>query len=246
MAEKDLVISPVYNEERTLERFYARLSSSYDGDILFIDDGSTDRSGSILDGLRCRKVFLNRHIQRMGYGAALKAGFDFALRSGYKKIVTLDADLQHDPREIGSFLAGLEDAELVLGSRYITIEKVLDVPRDRLIINRYIAQLFKQLFPVEFTDPFCGYRAYTNTFLEKIRLREPGYGLALEILLESVRTSTAFKEVPLEAVYLDEMRVFLDGLNEPRARLRYYLGIISRKKIEMENEEKILSYKSSS
>jgi dolichol-phosphate mannosyltransferase len=238
---KDLVICPVYNEENTLEEFCLLLKEAYTGDVLFVDDGSTDSSKAFLDGLKDERAFYIRHSHRAGYGAALLSGFKFSLDGGYSRTVTLDVDLQHDPARIPEFFEGLYGAELVLGSRYIKFDKYLDVPMDRLVINRYIANLINMMFSVKITDPFCGYRGYRNDFLKKITLHDKGYRMALEVLLEAVRVNATFLEIPVEVVYLDRMRKFLDGLDDPHKRLRYYIEIIERKRTEIENEKKVLN-----
>lgn len=246
MRRENLVICPVYNEENSLQEFYVRLRRYYSQDVLFVDDGSTDRSRDFLFNIKDEGIFLIRHPKRCGYGTALASGFKFALEKYYKRIIVIDVDLQHNPQHIPAFLRELFEAEVVLGSRYIRINKSLDVPRERLLINRYIASLINSLFSVNFTDPFCGYRGYRDSFLRKVHLAEKSYGLGLEIVLELIRTKTAFKEIPVEVIYIDPLRRFLDGLNNPRKRLLYYLEIILRKKKEIESEEKIFSSKSSS
>lgn len=246
MIEKEnLVVCSVYNEESSLKEFYRKLRRYYSQDVLFVDDGSTDKGRDFLANIIDKRTFLIRHPERSGYGAALLSGFKFSLQRGYKRIVTIDTDLQHSSEHLPVFLKELIEYEVVLGSRYIRIDKYLEVPRTRLLINRYIAKIIKLLFSVNFTDPFCGYRGYKDTFLNRVYFRENSYGIGLEILLEIVRTKTSFKEIPIEVIYFNYQRKFLDGLDEPQQRLLYYLEVIARKKKDIENEEKILNYKSS-
>jgi dolichol-phosphate mannosyltransferase len=242
---KNLVVCPVYNEDKTIEKFYHWLRSYYFEDVVFIDDGSFDKSKDFLCKVKNKNTFLIRHTQREGYGASLICGFEFALKNDYKKVVTIDADLQHNPYHLKTFFQQLDEYEVVLGSRYIRIDKFLDVPRQRLIINRYISKLIKNLFSISFSDPFCGYRGYTSSFLKKVHLKEKSYGLSLEILLELIKLKVPFKEIPVEAIYFDLSRKFLDGLDNPKIRLLYYLNIIAQKKKEIENE-KVFVCKSSS
>jgi dolichol-phosphate mannosyltransferase len=246
MKERTLVICPVYNEENTLLKFYSSLREHYTEDVLFVDDGSSDNSGDFLLSVEGKKTFLLRHPKRCGYGSALKTGFHFSLEKGYKKIVTIDVDLQHDPRHISAFLSELEEREVVLGSRYVRIGGCADVPRERLLINRYIAALLKEIFGINFTDPFCGFRGYRNSFLNKAHFIEKSYGFGLEVILEVIRTKAAFSEIPIEVIYLDYSRMFLDGLDSPERRLLHYLEVISRKRGEIYEGKKILSSKSAS
>jgi glycosyltransferase involved in cell wall biosynthesis len=236
-----LVICPVYNEERTLKKFYHKLRRYYAQDVLFVDDGSTDKGRDFLQHCKDKRTFVVRHPQRRGYGMSLLSGFAFSMEQGYKKILTIDVDLQHDPLHIQSFFRRLENYEVALGSRYIRVDWCLEIPRERMVINRYVASLLTMLFRVEFTDPFCGYRGYRDSFLRNIFLREKSYGISLEILLEIVRTKSSFSEIPIKAIYFECRRTFLDGLDDPRGRLLHYLEVIACKKKEIENEEEIFS-----
>lgn len=246
METKTLVICPVFNEQDAIEKFYFNLRENYSGDVLFVDDGSIDKSVDFLNRISLKNTFLIKHPKRRGYGAALISGINFSREKNYKKIITIDADLQHNPEHITRFLVELEEFDVVLGSRYAKKGVIADVPPDRFHINRHIAGLFELLFGVKFTDPFCGFRGYRNSFLDKICLKEHSYGFALEILLEIIRTGTFFMEIPVELIYLDSTRRFLDGLDDPKKRLNYYLEIIYSKKREMENEKKVFSCESSS
>lgn len=246
MKSDSLIVCPVYNEEAYIKDFYHSLRKSYSGDVFFIDDGSTDSGGAFMYKLKSADTFILRHSQRKGYGAALISGFEFAKEYKYKRVVTIDVDLQHRPEQIPVFLKELLEWEVVLGSRYIKIAKSLDIPHSRLAINRYISKLIKVLFSVEFTDPFCGFRGYRTSFLERVNFKEQSYGLGIEILLEIIRSGAAFLEIPVEAIYFKDIRKFLDGLNDPRKRLLYYLEVISKKKKELTNEKKIFIHKSSS
>lgn len=246
MGSFSLIICPVYNEQNTLLKFYDDLRDNYSGDVIFVDDGSIDKSKDILEDFQSNVTFLKRHDHRFGYGAALMSGFDFARSQGYKKVVTIDVDLQHKPEQIPLFLEDLEKWDVVLGSRYISISKSLDVPRTRLAINRYISKLIKVLFSTEFTDPFCGLRGYRTSFLDRIKLKNQSYGIGIEILLELIKVKANFREVAIETIYFKDIRKFLDGLDDPRRRLFHYLEVISRKKRELINEEEISIYKPSS
>lgn len=244
--ENSLIVLPVFNEEEFLIEFYRELRESYQEEVVFIDDGSTDSSPDILQSLREEKTYILRHPQRKGYGASLITGFRFALEEGFRKIITIDVDLQHNPIHIPNFLKGLEEFQVVLGSRYLEAKEYAGVPRERFLINRYISNLIRVLFGIEVTDPFCGFRGYRDIFLKKLFLEETSYGISLEIILDLIKHSTEYLEIPIEISYPNPGRKFLDGLDDPRTRLLYYLEIISRKRREMEGEEKVFSGKPSS
>lgn len=220
----------------------------YGGEVLFIDDGSTDGSREVLEDLEGKdeKVYLIRNAQREGYGASLIRGFSFSLDKGYDFVVTIDADGQHDPRHLPEFFGELMNFEVVLGSRYLNYKTDPSVPLDRYLINRYICSLLNHLFDTYLSDPFCGYRGYRASFLKEVKLEEKGYGLGLEIILEVIRLRSSFKEIAVELIYRDPARRFLDGLDDPRRRLLYYLDIIRKKRRQMRYGQEVLSYKPSS
>ncbi|MCF7874302.1 MAG: glycosyltransferase family 2 protein [Candidatus Omnitrophica bacterium] len=246
MSNNQLVISPVYNEEKYIEEFYQLLRESYKQDVIFIDDGSSDQSRDFLEKINGKSTFAIRHRKRRGYGAALISGFEFAKDNNYEKIVTLDVDLQHRPKHIPDFFSNLDETDVVLGSRYIKMERCLDIPRERFIINRYISKLIKLEFGWNFTDPFCGFRAYRTEFLKQISFTDTGYGLALEVLLEIINKEVKFSEFSVEAIYFKDKRKFLDGLDDARKRLTYYLSVISEKIKELYDKEEIPFHKPSS
>lgn len=241
-----LLACPLYNEQDTVGDLFENVRNYYRGDTLFINDGSTDNSIANLCAQTDACTYIVSHPHRKGYGAALKTGFMYALDKGYKRIVTIDGDLQHNPARIPQMFQELREWEVVLGSRYIRINNCVDIPRQRLLINRYISSLIEVVFSLRFTDPFCGLRAYRETFLKKARITETSYGAALEILLEIVRTNAVWKEIPVEAIYFPYRRKFLDGLDNPRQRLLYYLKVISKIRKGRMNEEKIFNCESPS
>lgn len=247
MKSESIVICPVYNEEKTIQDFSSQLRKYYSGDVLFIDDGSNDRTGEFLYKVKGKDEFIIHHPNRFGYGAALISGLNFSKDNSYRKIITIDADLQHNPKNIPLFLKELEGFDVVLGSRYIKkIRKEVNVPVERFRINRHISSLMNMLFGIVFTDPFCGFRGYRESFLKKAVFKEHGYGFALDVILEMIRTRILFKEIPVEIIYNDTARKFLDGMDDPEKRLNYYLEIVYSKKKEIENEKECSYCKSSS
>lgn len=239
-----LVVCPVYNEESYINEFCSRLKSQYRGDMVFIDDGSTDKGIEILNNSMNEektRTHVLYHKSRQGYGAALITGFQYALNRRYGKIITIDADLQHQPEDIHRFVNRLDEYDVVLGSRYTGNPHPSDIPKSRLIINKYISSLLTELLShhhsVKFTDPFCGFRGYRRSFLKKTRLGEQSYGISLEILLEIIRIKATASEIPVKPIYIDNSRIFYDGLNDPFKRLNYYKGIISNKMRELECRE---------
>src|SRR5215471_20255747 len=116
------IVIPLYNEERSIRTLYSRIVEAMEEfdepyQIIFVDDGSRDRTYNILSGIceEDRRVVLIRLRKNFGQTAALKAGFDFARG---EVIISMDGDLQHDPEEIPRFLEKIEEGfDLVSGWR---------------------------------------------------------------------------------------------------------------------------------
>ena len=100
--ESSVVLLPTYNERAALPRIVTRLSECTDTDVLVIDDSSPDGTGDLAEMLRGRypRLSVLHRRRREGLGRAYVNGFQVALREGYSRIVTMDADLSHDPADV--------------------------------------------------------------------------------------------------------------------------------------------------
>jgi glycosyltransferase involved in cell wall biosynthesis len=154
MISDALVIVPAYNEARVIEETLAELFR-FAGNVLVVDDGSSD------DTSRKAKqagAIVIRHCATLGYGAALKTGFEFALhRSGAKYLMTFDADGQHDPAFLGSLLAPLRagEADYITGSRFLS-GKDSSAPFARRVGSGIFAAAAGALIGQKITDPTTG------------------------------------------------------------------------------------------
>lgn len=237
--DKRLIISPVYNEAETILPFLESLRKTYNDDLLLVNDGSTDTSSRIIQSVNDKNIISISHEKRQGYGAALISGFNFALNNGYTCVLTMDTDLQHNPESAPLFFEMLQKFDVVLGSRYMNPGDLSHVPTERYQINRRVAGIIEILFSVRFSDPFCGYRGFRKDFLEYAEFEFPGYGFALETLTEIIRTGASFVEIPVELIYFDNDRTFMDGLNDPCIRYQYYLDVLYHKRKRLYEEENV-------
>ncbi len=155
---KTLVIIPALNEEASIAHVIDLIHQHAPwADIAVINDGSSDRTGSIAED--CGAVVLHMP-HNVGIGAAVQTGFLFAARKGYEVTVQNDGDGQHDPREIPLLVQDLIDsgADLVIGSRYIEDRGYITPPIRRfgiVILARVISLVTRQ----RFSDPTSGFRA---------------------------------------------------------------------------------------
>src|SRR4051812_26026454 len=127
---KLLIAVPVYNEVKMISTVLAEVRK-YASDILVVNDGSTDGSTELLQ--QEKGIHLTRHATNLGYGAALRSAFGFAIGHDYDVLITMDSDGQHEASRIPVLLEALEaDADLVSGSRYLrTFRENTAPPADR-------------------------------------------------------------------------------------------------------------------
>jgi dolichol-phosphate mannosyltransferase len=198
-----VVVIPTYNEAATIESVVRRLLAAVpEAHALVVDDGSPDGTGELADRLAAadhRVQVLHRSV-KAGLGAAYIAGFRQALADGFDAVVEMDADGSHAPEELPRLLAALRDADMVVGSRYVTGGEVRNWPRSRQFISRG-GNLYARLllrFPVR--DATGGYRAYRRVVLETLKLDEvasQGYCFQIDLAWKTWREGFRVVEVPI-------------------------------------------------
>lgn len=153
--QRYLVILPAFNEADSIVSVIESLRSNGDADILIVDDGSRDRTAEIVKGLG---VMVVSHSHNLGYGAALQTGFRFAVSRGYRHVVTMDADGQHDPVSIPNLFKTMEstEADVVIGSRFLEGNYKMGFARR---IGAWIfAKVARFYTGYRFTDPTSGFQ----------------------------------------------------------------------------------------
>jgi dolichol-phosphate mannosyltransferase len=203
----------------------------YDGEVLFVDDGSCDRSVQVLQETKDSKIQVIRQHTNRGYGATLIRGFAEVAQAGYDFVVTMDSDGQHRPDWIADFFRAIEDWDVVSGSRYLQMSaEDRDAPPDRQRINRTITEGLNQLTGFGLTDSFCGFKAYRVSALKRLSLRESGYSMPLQFWIQAKHFGLRVTELPVSRIYDDPNRSFGAELDDPVRRLAYYLQTIEREK----------------
>jgi dolichol-phosphate mannosyltransferase len=201
-----LVIIPTYNERDTLGPVIARVRDAVpSADILVVDDNSPDGTGEVADRIagsdRCVHV-LHRN-GKAGLGAAYIAGFRWALARDYDAMVEMDADGSHQPEELPRVLAALEDADLVIGSRYTPGGHTENWAKSRETLSRGANTYARLMLGIGVRDATGGFRAYRATTLRKIDLNEvvsQGYCFQIDLALRAVRAGLTVTEVPITFV----------------------------------------------
>ncbi len=191
------IVVPAYNEERSIADVIQSLKA-LGHKIVVIDDGSQDSTTQ--HAARAGACVL-RHLINLGQGAALQTGLHFALQHGAEKIVTFDADGQHQASDIAKLLSALtNDVDFALGSRFLDIEPE-GIPSSRRFVLK-VARVFTQLLTgMQITDSHNGLRAMTRRGAEHIRLRQNRMAHASEILHQIARSRLRYIEVPVSIRY---------------------------------------------
>ncbi|MGH9878200.1 MAG: glycosyltransferase family 2 protein [Nitrososphaerales archaeon] len=194
---KVIACIPAYNQEQSIEKV-VQATLRYVDRVIVVDDGSFDDTATLAER---SGAFVIRHPINMGYGAALKSGFTLALKSNADIIVTLDADLQHNPEDIPSLLSPIINgtAQIVIGSRLGEQGKI---PTYRKAGISFITKLV-QLNGVSVKDAQSGFRAYTEKALRSIlpNLTNSNMGLSFESLAEASKHNLPIAEVPVVIKY---------------------------------------------
>lgn len=221
---KLLTAIPIYNEEQHFDSVLREVQR-YSPEVLVINDGSTDRTGELLKGYPWLRVL--SHAVNRGYGAALISAFDYVLRHDFDVLVTMDCDGQHEPARIPVLLEAIHDVDIVSGSRYLRdFRQDTIAPQDRRRINQIITSELNDLFGLQLTDSFCGFKAYRREALAQLHITETGWGMPLQLWVQAACRGLRIKEVGVPRVYLDPNRAFGGVLDDAEERLAYYRQII--------------------
>ena len=219
------VVIPVHDEAGTIREVLDQVDRYFDGEVIVVDDGSTDGTGAVL-GARDGITVL-RFAENLGYGAALAAGFVLAREMGIEQLVTMDCDGQHEPAMIPTFFAELDaGGDIVSGSRYLpTSERADVVPQDRRAINERITALVNERTGWQLTDAFCGFKGYRLAALDGLDFHEWGYAFPLEVWAKANKAGLDVREVAVPRIYLNVDRSFGEELDDPESRESYYRNV---------------------
>ncbi|MGH8860122.1 MAG: polyprenol monophosphomannose synthase [Jatrophihabitantaceae bacterium] len=198
-----LVIIPTYNESENIEPIVARMHASVpSAHVLIVDDASPDGTGKIADALAeaDERVYVLHRPGKAGLGAAYSAGFAWGLQRSYDVLVEMDADGSHAPEHLPRMLAALDDADLVLGSRWVAGGAVVNWPRRREVLSRGGNLYARLALGIHLRDATGGYRAYRRTVLENIDYADvssQGYCFQVDLAWRVVRAGYRVLEVPI-------------------------------------------------
>jgi dolichol-phosphate mannosyltransferase len=199
-----VVCLPTYNERENIEAMLRAL-----GDkgvrVLVVDDNSPDGTGRLADGLAAELDYVDvLHRERKeGLGPAYLAGFRRALADGAELVLEMDCDFSHHPADVPRLIAATEDADVVLGSRYVKGGGVRNWGALRRFVSAGGSLYARVLLGVGVRDLTGGFKCYRRRVLEAIDLDSidsKGYAFQIETTYRALRKGFRVSEVPITFV----------------------------------------------
>ena len=199
---KIVAVIPTYNEKENIRDMAAAALAALpeDGGILFVDDNSPDGTGAIADSLAAAepRIRVLHREKKEGLGRAYIAGFREAMRLGAERIIEMDCDFSHPVARLRDLLA--EDADVVIGSRYVKGGKCIGWPFKRWLISKCGGIFIRTVTGMPIKDPTGGFKCFRRRALEKIGLDEiesNGYSFQLEMNHRMWMAGFTIKEIPI-------------------------------------------------
>ncbi|MEN9309214.1 MAG: hypothetical protein RL173_3146 [Fibrobacterota bacterium] len=204
---KTLIVIPTYNEKDNLPKLIEILMGFPEPiQVLVVDDGSPDGTGDLAEEWtrKTNRVHLMRRSGKLGLGSAYVAGFRWALERDYERIFEMDADFSHDPKYVMPMIEKSMEADLVVGSRYLTGVNVVNWPMSRLLLSYCANKYAKFVSGLPIFDCTAGFKVFRREALAAIDLENisaSGYGFQIEIHYKVWKKGFKLAEVPI--VFVD-------------------------------------------
>ena len=198
-----IIAIPTYNERENIVTLVEQIQSVVPSvDILIIDDNSPDGTGKVADDLAAqnRSVHVMHRPGKMGLGTAYIAGFRYAIEQGYDLVFEMDADFSHNPAYLPQFLELAENADLVIGSRYIEGGGTPNWAPLRKFISGGGNIFARAVLGIPVHDCTGGYRCYRTAALRTLNLnaiRAQGYAFQVEMAYNFWKSGFRIRETPI-------------------------------------------------
>lgn len=203
MTRSITIVIPTYNERANLEPIVTELIDVLpDANIVVVDDNSPDGTGALADELACRfaGVQVIHRQSKEGIGPAYVAGFERALASGTDLIAAMDADGSHSPTDLLRMIEAADDADLVVGSRYVDGGRTVGWPGTRRLLSRFGGFYARWVLGAPIADLTAGFKVYRRDALASLpldQIRTDGYGFQIETTWDIWRSGKRVREVPI-------------------------------------------------
>ena len=200
---KTLIFTATYNEKENIKILIEKIVNlNKDTDILVIDDNSPDQTGELLKDLQ--KTMSNLKViirgKKLGLDTAHKLAFNYSKENNYQKLITLDADLSHDPMEIPKIIDLLDANSFVIGSRYMDGGRC-EMSFLRLILSIIGNKIIKYILNIksnEFTTSFRGFNLVKLTNFNLDMVNSKGYSFFMETIFILNKLGYNIYEIPIQ------------------------------------------------
>ena len=200
--KKILIFTATYNEKENIENLIHSINNvNSEVDIFIIDDQSPDHTYDKIKELqnKYKNIILKIRSSKSGLDTAHKEAYEYALLNNYDYLITMDADLSHDPKEINNFIHYLGKFPFVIGSRYIDGGSCLMSGR-RLAMSKFGNKLIKQVLKIKSNEFTTSYRGFNISKLKNFHLnkvKNKGYSFFMGTLFEIDKLGYEIKEIPI-------------------------------------------------
>jgi glycosyltransferase involved in cell wall biosynthesis len=191
-------VIPFFNENKTIYQIVIN-TLKYVDCVIAVDDGSTDDSSSKI--IENRDIILIKIKVNRGKGFALREGLNEGVKKGYTQIITIDADLQHNPDEIPLLINELNNFDIVIGNR---LNNLVNMPLQRIMSNKITSFFLSLKTGKKIIDSQCGFRAYKAEVIKNCKTVKNGYEAESEILIKASRKDYKIGFTDISTIYGNE------------------------------------------
>lgn len=198
-----LVVIPTYRERENISQLVPAIMGHPDFEVLVVDDGSPDGTADAVRDLAATfagRVHLMERAGKLGLGTAYIAGFTWALERDYTHIFEMDADFSHHPSTLPRLLQASRQADLVIGSRYVTGGRTVNWSPVRKLISRGGSLYSRTVLGVPVRDLTGGFKCFRRHVLESIDLASitsTGYAFQIELTYRTSLLGFRIVEIPI-------------------------------------------------
>jgi dolichol-phosphate mannosyltransferase len=202
---RTLVVIPTYNEKGNVESIVQAVHRYLDCDVLIVDDGSPDGTGEIADRMAAAdsRIQVMHREGKQGLGTAYLAGFAFAMERDYERVCEMDADFSHAPWDLPRLVHASDEAQLVIGSRYVKGGCTVGWGFRRRMLSRGANLYTRMMLSSGIRDNTAGFRCFHTEALRQLDLEAvhaQGYAFQIEMAFRMRRKGFQVREVPIHFV----------------------------------------------
>jgi glycosyltransferase involved in cell wall biosynthesis len=222
------VVIPCFNEEKTLEELIGRvLQEENVAEVILVDDGSSDSSVSIAQGIRDSRIIVKSKSKNEGKGSAIRDGFQIA---SSPFVIIQDADLEYDPRDYSRLLKPLIEgnADVVYGSRFLSSGERRAVYFWHRVGNNLLTLMSNMFTNIDLTDMETCYKVMKTSVAKQLVIKEQRFGLEPEMTARLAKMNLRIYEVPISyygRTYEEGKKItWKDGFSALRCIIKYNVG----------------------